>query len=34
MMKHKTDMNITKIGKYKKTKHQFYDKTQNRQEHY
>ena len=33
-MKHKTDMNITKIGKYKKTKHQFYDKTQNRQEHY
>ena len=31
---HKTDMNITKIKKYKKTEQHFYDGTQNRHEHY
>ena len=31
MTEHKTDMNVTKIDKYKKTEH---DKTQNRHEHY
>ena len=30
----KTDMNITKINKYKKTEQHFYDRTQNRHEHY
>ena len=31
---HKTDMNITKINKYKKIEQHFYDGTQNRPEHY
>ena len=31
MTEHKTDMNISKIEKYKKTKH---DGAQNRHEHY
>ena len=34
MTEHKTDMNITKIDRYKKNEQQFYDRTQNRQEHY
>ena len=34
MTEHKTDMNITKIDKYKKTKQQFYNGAQNRYEHY
>ena len=34
MTEHKTDMNITKIGKYNKTEQQFYDGAQNRHEHY
>ena len=29
MTEHKTDMNIIKIDKYKKTEQQFYDGTQN-----
>ena len=29
MTEHKTDMNITKIDKYKKTEQQFYDEEQN-----
>ena len=32
MRKHITEMNITKIDKYKKTEHQFYDGAQNRHE--
>ena len=34
MTEHKTDMNITKIGKYNKTEQQFYDGAQNRHGHY
>ena len=34
MAEHKADMNITKIDKYKKTEQHFYDRTQNRHEHY
>ena len=33
MIEHKTDMNITKIDKYKKTEQHFYDGAQNRHEH-
>ena len=31
---HTTDMNITKIDKYKKTEKHVYDRAQNRHEHY
>ena len=34
MTEHKTDMNLTKIEKYKKTEQHFYDRAQNRHEHY
>ena len=34
MMEHKTDMNITKINKQKKTEQQFYNGAQSRYEHY
>ena len=33
MTEYKTDMNITKIDKYKKTEQHFFDGAQNRQEH-
>ena len=34
MAEHKTDMNITKIDKYKKTEQNLYDGEQNSHEHY
>ena len=34
MAEYKTDMNITKIDKCKKTEQQFYDGAQNRHDHY
>ena len=34
MKEHKTDINITKIYKYKKIEQQFYDGAQNRHKHY
>ena len=34
MAEHKTDMNIAKIDKQKKTEHHFFDGAQNRHEHY
>ena len=34
MTEHKTEMNVTKIDKYKKTEQHFYDGAQSRHEHY
>ena len=34
MIGHKTNMNITKVDKYKNTEQRFYDGVQNRHEHY
>ena len=34
MTEHKTDMNITKIDKYKKTEQQLYDGPRDRYDHY